>query len=120
MGDNKALNNRTTNLRSDLGVLVLMQTKSDYGIDGVRRYVINLLMSLRLRGVKAVVVYNDRDEFFTQLIHRGFDVRYIPFPRPHPRTLLHLKQRRLIKKQILKKENDAGSDRKKYLEDFQP
>ena len=100
MEDNNALDNQSTELRSDLGVLILMQTKTDYGIDGVRRYIVNLLTALGLRGVKTVVVYNDRDEFFTKLIDQGFDVRYIPFPRPHPRTLLNLKQRRTIKKHI--------------------
>jgi glycosyltransferase involved in cell wall biosynthesis len=86
--------------RPDLRILIMLSTQASEGIGGTRRHVINLYDALKLREIRALVIYNDKDDFYSLFQDEGKEIRHVPFPRPHVSTRWHRSQRKSVREEI--------------------
>ena len=89
-------------------ILFIKEKRSPSGIEGIANYLLHVCSELNRLGIAYLLIYNSKDQFYTQLLKNNINVRIVDLPLNSPRNMFQ--PQRVLETQnlfhnIIKKEN---------------
>jgi len=70
-------------------ILFIKEKRSKSGIEGVGVYLLNLCIELNRLNVQYLILYNDKDDLYDEMVRNAVNVKIVPLPSGSVKNLLH-------------------------------